>query len=70
MKLMRYLSSFSEEMVSIDDYIKKMKPGQDKIYFTIGNTKAAAMNNPFMEPFKGTDVPILILNNNVDEILF
>jgi len=26
------------------------------------------MNNPFMEVFKGTDVPVLLLTNNVDEI--
>ena len=28
------------------------------------------MNSPYMEPFKGTDVPVLILANNIDEICF
>lgn len=28
------------------------------------------MKSPFMEPFKGTDVPVLILTNNIDEVCF
>lgn len=28
------------------------------------------MGSPFMEPFKGTDVPVLILTNNIDEVCF
>ena len=28
------------------------------------------MSSPFMEPFKGTDVPVLILTNNIDEVCF
>jgi TNF receptor-associated protein 1 len=26
--------------------------------------------SPFMEPFKGTDVPVLVLTNNMDELIF
>jgi HSP90 family molecular chaperone len=29
-----------------------------------------AVRSPFMEPFKGSKLDVLILNNNVDEILF
>jgi len=29
-----------------------------------------AINSPFMEPFKGTKIDVLVLINNVDEILF
>jgi len=49
-----------------------MKPGQQKIYFVTGATKEAAMGSPFMEPFKNNAEapPVLILNNNVDEICF
>ena len=57
----------------MEDYVKKMKPGQQKIYFVFGPTKAQALNSPFMEPFKsaGSEAPpVLILTNNVDEICF
>lgn len=56
-------------MVSIDDYIKSMKQGQKKIYYVSGANKQQALNSPFMEVFKDSDVPILILTNNVDEII-
>ena len=29
-----------------------------------------AMKNPFMDPFKNSDVPVLILNSQIDEMLF
>jgi TNF receptor-associated protein 1 len=60
-------------MVGLDDYVKKMKASQQKIYYVCAATRDMAMSNPFMEPFKsaGADAPpVLILTNNVDEICF
>jgi len=56
--------------VSIDEYISKMKEGQDKIYFVVNPSYEGAIKSPYMEPFKGSDVDVLILTNNIDEILF
>lgn len=70
-KLLRFNSTFSgNSMTSLDDYIAKMKPNQEKIYFVVGQSLEQAMNSPFMEPFKGTDMPVLILTNNIDEVCF
>lgn len=49
--------------ISLDDYASKMVPGQTKIYFAFGNSYDAAMKSPFYEPFKGHEVPVLILTN-------
>ena len=57
-------------MISLDDYLAKMKPTQEKIYFVVSTSYEQAMNSPFMEPFKGTDMPVLILTNNIDEVCF
>jgi HSP90 family molecular chaperone len=59
-------------LVSLDDYIKKMRPGQSKIYFVTAANKEAALGNPFMDPFRNNPEapPVLILTNNVDEICF
>ena len=57
-------------MVSLDDYISKLKPTNEKIYFIVNPSYEGAMCSPFMEPFKGTDVPVLILTNNIDEVCF
>lgn len=70
LKLMRYNASNTETMIGLDDYVKSMKAGQNKIYYVTGATREVAMNNPFMEVFKDSDLPILILTNNIDEVLF
>ena len=57
-------------MVDLDEYIAKMKAGQEKIYFIVNPSIEGALNSPFMEPFKGSDLPVLILTNNIDEICF
>jgi len=44
-----------------------MKTGQKKIYFSFGQSYDAAMASPFYEPFQDTDVPVLVLTNQLDE---
>ena len=35
-KLLRFNSTFSgQNVISLDDYVAKMKPGQEKIYFIV-----------------------------------
>ncbi len=58
---MRYESNYQKGTVSLEEYIKKMVPNQNTIYFVFGTNKDAAMNNPFMEAFQGTDIPVLVL---------
>lgn len=54
-------------LISLDDYIQKMVPDQKKIYFTFGASYDAALSSPFYEPFKGKDVPVLVLTHQLDE---
>ena len=70
LRLMRYNASYTKQTISLDEYCKKMKPTQKKIYFMAAASREAALNNPFMEQFKGTEVPVLILTNQMDEICF
>jgi HSP90 family molecular chaperone len=58
------------DMLSLDQYIEGMKEGQEKIYFVVNPSFEMAMNSPFMEPFKGSDLDVMVLTNNVDEIIF
>ena len=59
---MRYNSSLKEGTISLDDYVNSMKENQKKIYF-ITSTPDKVMKNPFMEPFKDSNVPVLIIDN-------
>jgi HSP90 family molecular chaperone len=71
-RLLRFVSrkNGASELMSLDDYVKEMKEGQEKIYFVVNPHFDAALKSPYMEPFKDTDIDVLVLTNNVDEILF
>jgi len=72
-RLLRFVSrnGGSSELVSIDDYISKMKAGQEKVYFIVNPHFDLALKSPYMEPFKGIDeIDVIVLTNNIDEILF
>jgi molecular chaperone HtpG len=57
----------SNAYISLEDYKSKMVDGQSKIYFAFGNSYDSAMKSPFYEPFKGKEVPVIILTNQLDE---
>lgn len=41
-----------KELTSIDDYVSKMKEGQEKIYFIVNPSFDQAIRSPYFEPFK------------------
>ena len=71
-KLLRFNSRNQGEnkLVSLDDYIERMKEGQEKIFYIVSPTFNGALTSPYMEPFTDSDLDVLVLTNNVDEILF
>jgi len=69
-KLMRFSSTHSDQElpdVSIEDYISRMKEGQEKIYFVTADSFAAAKNSPHLEVFRKKDLEVLLLHERVDE---
>lgn len=70
LKLTRHSVTYTDKLISLDDYVKKMKKDQNKIYFLVGGTKLRSSDNPFLEAFKGTNIPVLILETHIDEVCF
>ena len=69
-KLLRFSSTANdsaEETVSLDDYISRMKPEQEKIYYITGDSYAAVKNSPHLELFKKKDIEVLLMHDRVDE---
>jgi molecular chaperone HtpG len=69
-KLIRFASTLAdsdEETVSLADYVSRMKEGQDKIYYVIGESYTAARNSPHLEIFRKKGVEVLVLSDRVDE---
>ena len=70
--LLRFASTHNEtdeQNVSLDDYIGRMKEGQDKIYYITADSPAAARHSPHLEVFKKKGVEVLLLSDRVDEWL-
>jgi molecular chaperone HtpG len=70
-KLLRYESSMGEagETVGLEDYVARMKDGQDKIYYQIGPDRGAIESAPYLEAFKARGLEVLYLYDAVDEYL-
>ncbi|WP_151634505.1 molecular chaperone HtpG [Noviherbaspirillum aerium] len=69
-KLLRFASTHNDndaQTVSFDDYIGRMKEGQEKIYYVTADNYAAAKNSPHLEIFRKKGVEVLLLTDRVDE---
>lgn len=68
-KLLRFASTNNADdtqNVSLEDYIARMKRGQDKIYFITADSYAAAKDSPLLEIFKKKGIEVLLLSDPVD----
>jgi molecular chaperone HtpG len=71
-KLLRFASTHTgsdTQDVTLDDYIGRMKEGQDKIYYITAESHAAAKNSPHLEIFRKKGIEVLLLSDRVDEWL-
>ncbi len=66
-KLLRFHSSRGEGLVSLDDYLGRMKEGQDDIFVIQGDDREGLLNSPQLEGFKARGVEVLLLTDPVDE---
>ena len=68
--LLRFASTHQDseaQTISFQDYIGRMKEGQDKIYYATADSYAAAKNSPHLEIFRKKGVEVLLLTDRVDE---
>ena len=71
-KLLRFASTHTgnaEQTVSLDDYIGRMKAGQDDIYYLTADGYAAAKGSPQLEALKAHGIEVLLLTDRIDEWL-
>lgn len=71
-KLLRFTSTHDEreeQTVSLDDYIARMKPEQEKIYYITADGLKAAQSSPHLEIFRKKGIEVLLLCDRIDEWL-
>lgn len=69
-KLFRFASSTSgsaEPTVGLSDYIERMKPNQDKIYYVTGDSHSVVANSPYLEIFREHGIEVLLMSDRIDE---
>ncbi|MCH7769568.1 MAG: molecular chaperone HtpG [Bacteroidetes bacterium] len=70
--LLRFNSSSSkdaDELVSLDEYVERMKKDQKEIYYALGPSRDALALDPHLEIFKSKGIEVLYLYDPVDEFV-
>lgn len=71
-KLLRFASTQNDQekqRFSLDDYIGRMREGQDKIYYITGESFSAVKQSPQLEIFREKGIEVLLLSDRIDEWL-
>ncbi|WP_188258801.1 molecular chaperone HtpG [Azospirillum tabaci] len=67
LKLMRFRSTASDGLVSLEEYLGRMKEGQEAIFTISGDDIETLKRSPQLEGFKAKGVEVLLLTDPVDE---
>lgn len=69
-KLLRFASTHSdssEQTVALEEYVSRMKEGQEKIYYITADSYAAAKSSPHLELLRKKGIEVLLLSDRIDE---
>jgi len=68
--LIRFKSSSVEGLTSLADAKSRMKEDQKSIYYITGGTESLLRTSPLLEIYKKKDLEVLILDDEIDELVF
>ena len=67
-EFLRYHTSKSgEDLISLKEYVERMKEGQKDIYIITGESRAAVAASPFVEGLKKKDLEVIYMVDPIDE---
>ena len=64
--LLRFRSSTQQGLVSLAEYIERMRPGQEAIYFLAGDNADTLAKSAQLEGFRARSVEVLLLEDPID----
>lgn len=67
-KLLRYQTTKSEgSLISLSDYLVRMQPDQEEIYYITGENAASLKASPHLERLKEKDIEVVLMTDPIDE---
>jgi len=67
-KLLRFYSTKNpKELISLEQYVKNMKPKQELIYFIAGEEKEVLYKSPLLQKLLAREIEVLLLDDPIDE---
>ncbi len=71
LELLQFNTLNSDEVVMIEDFVKNVDEDKKEIYYITGKTSVAMLKaSPSLEKFKAKGIDVLVLNEEVDTIIF
>lgn len=70
LELIRFKSTKADGYTSFADYTTRLELDQKHIYFITGGKEVSLRNSPLLELYKKKDLEVLILDDEIDEIIF
>lgn len=67
-KVCQFASTHNDgDMTTLDDYISRMKPDQNEIFYISGENAAMLKNSPQLEGFRARGLEVLLLTDTIDD---
>ncbi len=69
-KLLRFSSTKSKDLndfISLEEYLDRMKPGQNNIFYIASDNYLLAKSSPHLEIYKSNDLEVILLYDKIDE---
>jgi len=70
LELIRFKSTRADGLTSLADVKSRMREGQKSIYYITGGAESLLRSSPLLEIYKKKEIEVLILDDDIDEIVF
>ena len=68
-ELLRFKSTKDDGLVSLREYVDRMREDQKSIYYITGQNQVSLKNSPLLEMYQKKDIEVLLLDDEIDEII-
>jgi len=69
LNLVMYKSTRADGFTTFEEYVSRMKPDQQAIYYITGEKEEILRNSPLLEMYQDKDIEVLIMDNEIDDII-